>query len=259
MGAGSDHAFVVPAYGDSPFLDACLDSLRGQTTPSRIVVATATPSPAIEDACARHGADLRVNPQGGGIGRDWNFALAQADARYVTLAHQDDLYRPPFTARTLEAFARRPSAALAFTGAEHVDADGRVRADKLSRVKGLITGAAMLGADAAGPARRALLLALGNPIHCSSVTFDTAALAGFRFAEDFRSNLDWDAWWRLHRRGETFLYVRGPLVARRYHPGAETQRALHDGARRAEDLRMFEAVWPRPIARALALAYSSGY
>ena len=258
---GGDHVFVVPAHGDSPFLDACLASLGAQTQPSPVVVATATPSPATETACARHGAGLRVNPDGGGIGRDWNFALAQADARYVTLAHQDDLYRPDFTARTLATFARRPEGALVFTGAEHVDADGRGRPDKLSAVKGLITGAALLGAEVAGPLRRRLLLSLGNPVHCSSVTFDLArSSSGFRFAEDFRSNLDWDAWWRLHRQGERLpLRPRGagrPPLPRR---DRDHDRALADGARRAEDLRMFETVWPRPIAHALALAYAGGY
>lgn len=256
---GESHAFVVPAHGDSPYLDACLQSLRGQSVASRIVVATATPSAAIAAAAERGGAELAVNPCAGGIGADWNFALDRAQRRFVTLAHQDDLYRPDFLARTLALFARRPRGALVFTGARHMDGAGRVHASKLSVAKAAITGAAMAGSQVAGPLRRAALLAFGNPIHCSSVTFDTDKLPGFRFDETLRSNLDWEAWLRLHRQGAVFLHDREPLVDRRYHAGAETTRAIRDGVRRREDLQMFEAVWPRPVARAIALAYRAGY
>ncbi len=256
----AEHAFVVPAYGDSPYLEACLRSLTAQSAPSRIVVATSTPSPFIETRAKRAGAAYAVNPRvGGGIGADWNFALSCAERRFVTLAHQDDVYRPDFASLTLALFARKPRGALVFTGARHVDARGRAHLSRLSAVKGAITALATAGAEAAGPLRRRLLLAFGNPVHCSSVTLDTARLPDFRFDETLRSNLDWEAWLRLHRQGAVFLHAPEPLVDRRYHPGTETTQALRDGARAREDLQMFEALWPRPLARAIAFAYRAGY
>lgn len=256
----AEHAFVVPAYGDSPYLEACLRSLTAQSAPSRIVVATSTPSPFIESRAKRAGAHYAVNPRaGGGIGGDWNFALSCAERRFVTLAHQDDLYRADFASLTLALFARRPQGALVFTGARHVDAQGRAHVSKLNAVKSAITTAAMAGTEAAGPLRRRLLLAFGNPVHCSSVTLDVARVSDFRFDETLRSNLDWEAWLRLHKQGATFLRAPEPLVDRRYHPDTETTAVLRDGAREREDLQMFEALWPRPVARAIAFAYRAGY
>lgn len=256
----SEHAFVVPAYGDLPYLDACLRSLTAQSAASRIVVATSTPSPFIETAAKRAGAAYAINPRkAGGIGCDWNFALSCADRRFVTLAHQDDVYREDFASLTLALFARRARGALVFTGARHMDAQGVAHVSKLSAVKGVLTTLALTGTEAAGPLRRRMLLAFGNPVHCSSVTLDMERLSGFRFDETLRSNLDWEAWLRLHRQGAVFLHAPEPLVDRRYHPGAETAQALKDGARRREDLQMFEALWPRPLARAIAFAYRAGY
>ena len=58
-----DHAFVVPAYGCSPFLNACLDSLAVQTVRSPVVVATSTPSTFIEAVAAAHGVPVVINPR----------------------------------------------------------------------------------------------------------------------------------------------------------------------------------------------------
>ena len=84
---GSRHSFVVPAYGRSPYLEACLESLAAQVRKSPVIVTTPSPYPGLEALAARYGASLVVNPAGGGIGRDWNFALAQATTPWVTIAH----------------------------------------------------------------------------------------------------------------------------------------------------------------------------
>src|SRR5690606_36584909 len=72
------HTFVVPAFGRSPHLRECLASLQAQTRPSPVVVTTPAPYEGLDTLAADYGARLVVNPQGGGIGRDWNFALEQA-------------------------------------------------------------------------------------------------------------------------------------------------------------------------------------
>src|SRR5437763_141463 len=99
--AASSHAFVVMAYGDSPFLGNCLGSLRAQSVRSEILVTTSTPSAYIDQMAARHGAALIVNGEKAGIAADWNFALSAPEARRVTLAHQDDVYFPRFAERSV--------------------------------------------------------------------------------------------------------------------------------------------------------------
>jgi len=100
-----DHLFVVPAFGDSPFLAGCLASLRAQWLPSGIIIATSTPSDFIAAVAREADVEVIVNPEQRGIAADWNFALSVADRRYATLAHQDDAYAPDFLAQTLTAFA----------------------------------------------------------------------------------------------------------------------------------------------------------
>ena len=46
---------------------------------------------------------------------------------------------------------------------------------------------------------------------------------------------------------------------RRHNALTETAKLIQSGKRKAEDLVMFERLWPRPIARAIARLYEAGY
>ena len=253
-----DHTFVVLAYGDSPFLDGCLASLRAQTLTSRIIVATSTPSDRVSRAAADFGLELLVNPTRAGIAADWNFGLRAAKTRFVTLAHQDDLYAPRFLAETLASFDRRDGA-ICFTAYEEIDDVGYPTNSKISRAKHLIEALTLGDARQAKGLRLRAYLSFGNPLPCSSVTYDLHRLTGFQFSGDFASNLDWDAWWRLMIEGETFVRAPERLVGRRHNALTETSRLLRDGVRRVEDLAMFRRAWPSPLSDVLAAAYRMGY
>jgi glycosyltransferase involved in cell wall biosynthesis len=255
----SDHAFVVLAYGNSPFLSGCLTSLAEQTVASRIVVATSTPSDEIAEAARSAGAVLHVNPQRQGIGADWNFGLDRAGARYVTLVHQDDVYYPRFLERTRRLFADHPDGALAFTGFRQIGDYGEPVRSKISLVKYLLSAAILGGSERVTGWRRRLFLSFGNPLPCSSVTFDLQRLNGFRFSTDLASNLDWDGWWRLHEQDRLFLHESERLIGRRHNDLTETSRLIRDGRRKNEDEAMFERIWPRPVARLIARLYAAGY
>ena len=255
----TDHAFVVPAYGDSPFLPACLASLTAQAQRSRIVVTTSTPSAFIAENAAAVGAALVVNPERAGIAADWNFALAAAAARYVTLAHQDDVYFPTFLAVSLELLTESPRAALAFTGYVEIDDHGAPTRSKISRVKHALEGLTLGGATEPSPRRLRAFLSFGNPLPCSSVTFDRARLAGFVFSDAFRSNLDWDAWLALAEAGIGFARTPQRLVGRRHNPLTATSALIREGVRAREDLAIFRRLWPGPLADLIAFAYRAGY
>jgi glycosyltransferase involved in cell wall biosynthesis len=259
MAVLSGHAFIVPAYGESPYLADCLRSLRAQTLPSHIEIATSTPSPFIARLAQAHGAPVRINPRRVGIGADWNFALEGAGARYVTLAHQDDVYAPDFLSETLAAFARHPEASIAFTGYREIGDQGEVRDSKISRIKHLIESLTLGESTLVTPSRLRRYLALGNPLPCSSVTFDRERLAVFRFSEVLSSNLDWQAWLDLADQGVAFARVPARLVGRRHNPLTETARLIKSGVRAREDLAMFRRIWPSPVAELIAAVYRLGY
>jgi hypothetical protein len=253
--SSSDHVFVVPVFGDSPFLADCLASLRAQWLQSRIVITTSTPSDFIAAVAREAGVDVVVNIDRRGIAADWNFAMSIAGQRYATLAHQDDTYAPDFLTQTLSAFAADGTGVLCFTGYQEIDDLGAAKSSKVSRVKHLIELVTLGRARAVSGGRLRAFLSFGNPLACSSVTFDTKKLRGFRFSSDYDSNLDWDAWWRLMEDGARFLRVPDRLVGRRHNALTATARLKHNGVRAAEDLTMFRRAWPRPFADVIAAIY----
>lgn len=257
--ASSRHTFVVPAYGRSPHLEACLASLQAQTASSSVIVATPTPYDGMESLVAEFGARLAVNPAGGGIGRDWNFALSQATTPWVTLAHQDDIYLPAFTEATLAAADQAPDATLVLTGYAEL-LDGRERGHTpMLWIKRALLELGFLGRSSirrAGAKRRLLLF--GCPIPCPSVTLRLDKTL-IRFREDLKVNLDWEAWLRVAASPGAFAYSRRRLLLHRIHGGSETSAGIRGGVRAREDLMLFEALWPRSIARVLARGYALSY
>lgn len=267
------HSFVVPAYGDSPHLRACLDSLRAQTRRSPIVLCSSTPHAGLQALADEYGARLVLHSPNAGIGRDWNVALEQtslepaslehATTEWVTLAHQDDVYLPEFAQRTLAMAACQPRAAMVMTGyGEWIDSQaGEDRPRLLTpmlAIKRLLLELGFLGRDVAASTRaKRRLLRFGCPIPCPAVTLRVAA--GLRFREDLKVNLDWEAWLRLAAQPGAFAYVRQVLMLHRIHAGSETSDGIRAGARAREDLMMFRAQWPAPIARVLARAYAMSY
>lgn len=253
------HAYVIPAYGRSPHLEACLASL-GTQTDSEIVVSTSTPFPGLEELAGTHGARLRTHGPNRGIGHDWNMALQATDAPLVTIAHQDDVYAPGHAAAVSAAFARRPAALLAFTDYREL-LDGAIRPrNRTMLVKTVQRELAFFGREAIDSvAGKRMLLRFGNPIACPAVTFNRARLPDFVFRTDMRTNMDWAAWIELAAESGEFLCLRRAFVLHRIHAGSETSACIADGARAREDEDMFMALWPRPVARLLARAYAASY
>ena len=92
-----EHTFVIPVYKESPYLEACIKSLIGQTVKSKIVIATSTPTTFSKNIAAKYNIPYYVNNSGQtSIATDWNFALANANTKLVTITHQDDIYEPTY-------------------------------------------------------------------------------------------------------------------------------------------------------------------
>ena len=255
------HTFVVPAYGCSPHLRECLDSLRLQTVHSLIIIVTSTPSIGLERLAAEFGVRLAVHSPSAGIGRDWNFALTQVATPWVTIAHQDDIYLPAFAERTLALAERHDETVLVATGyAELLEPEGlRRSASPMLAIKRLLMEFGFLGRSVISSidAKRRLLR-FGCPIPCPSVSL-RIDLDAVRFREDLKVDLDWEAWLQLAARPGAFAYDRRVLMLHRIHRDSETSVGVRAGVRASEDRMMFEALWPLPIARLLAKAYSLSY
>lgn len=253
------HCFVVPAYGHSPHLRECLASLRAQTRPARIVLASSTPFRGIEEVAAEYGARLVVHGPNRGIGADWNAALDAAEAPWVTVAHQDDVYLPDFSAKVMQAVSAHPGASLVVTDYRELLDDAPQSPSAMLRIKKVLLEVGFLGRGCVHhTGAKMRMLRFGCPLPCPAVTLGPGA-SSLRFNESLKVNLDWDAWVRQAAREGGFCYVREALMLHRIHAGSETSAGIRGGVRAMEDRQMFAALWPSPFARLLSLMYALSY
>jgi glycosyltransferase involved in cell wall biosynthesis len=256
-----DHSFVIPVYQAAPSLAALIESLRAQDgVRSEILLSSSTPSTELDQIAKRHAIPLHINPRRANISADWNFALAVTSTKFVTLAHQDDLFESSYVSRLRAAHCASPGAILAFCDySEHSLQGPRARNLNL-RIKRALCRRAFGARECISATRdKVRLLSLGNPICCPSVMFDRSKIPDFRFPGGFRTNLDWMAWLDLAHRPGGFVYVRDRLISKGVHADSATTATIANRAREREDRAVFDALWPRPIAAALAAAYRLGY
>lgn len=74
---------------------------KNQTVSTNIILATSTPNKYIKGLCDKYHIAMYVNNGEHGITQDWNFAYSRAKTKYVTIAHQDDIYEPDYVENLL--------------------------------------------------------------------------------------------------------------------------------------------------------------
>lgn len=256
------HTFAVCAYKKSPYLCECLESLRAQTTKSRIIVATSTPSDYLAESAAEFGAEYCVNADSGkGIAADWNFALHSAKTPYCTITHQDDLYLPEYAARVTAALDGFPDSLICFTDyADRLMPTGTVVANRLYlHIKRLLLLPFYVKHSHSSRFFKRWILRFGNAVCCPSVTYNLRNLSNLKFDADFSVNLDWAMWVRLADMNGRFCFAPGILMQHRISDLMETSSAISDKRRYEEDKRIFHQLWPHPVAEFLLRLYIKSY
>jgi glycosyltransferase involved in cell wall biosynthesis len=256
-----DHTFVIPAYKDSPHLEACIRALKAQNQPTNLLIATSTPSAYIQSVAAKHDVPYFVSPRPGGIGNDWNFAINKASTRYVTVAHQDDIYHPDYTHEIMAAISnyQHTKPLIAFCG--YIDmVNGVERKRSLNAtVKDLLLFPFYVKGAITSKFVKKAVLSLGDPICCPSVTIDRVNTGDMRFSEEYSCVLDWAAWLQLARTEGSFVFVNKKLVKHRIHIESETTYQIQNGKRRQEEFEILSGIWGDNIAKLLSKLYAKGY
>lgn len=253
------HTFAICAYQESPYLEACIRSLKRQSVPARIILCTSTPVPHIRTLAAAYDIELFVRAGGSGIQEDWNFAYETAGTRLVTIAHQDDIYHRDYLKTVQESWAKYPDITVFHTDCA-VIRDGTVQKPGIIQlVKLLLRLPLRLHALAGRPAIKKLPLRFGNPIICPSCTYDKAALGVPLFTSAYEFALDWDTMWKLAERPGRFFCVEKPLIGYRIHEEAATKACIKSRRRLQEETEMYKKMWPQPLVRILMLFYKTAY
>ena len=252
-----NHTFVICAYKDSEYLETLVESLLSQTAKSAILISTSTPVESMYETAKKYGLEVIVNPDAGkGIGADWNFAYSLAKTDFVTLAHQDDIYEPIYTERVLYEAEKAKNPVIIYTNYFEIRPEGRVTDNRLLKIKSLMNGP--IGSFPNSKFVRNRVFSMGCPISCPSVAYNRNRFPDFKFIERMKTNLDWDAWYRLAKEPGEFVYIKDRLVGHRIHPESETSSGIGTGARSAEDLEMYNRYWPSGIAKLIHRFYEKG-
>ena len=253
------HVFAVCAYGESPYLEECMDSLEDQTEQSEVILCTATPNEALKSAAERHGAKLFVNGAPPDIAGDWNFAMdraAELGADCVTLCHQDDVYLPGYGEAFRKAFEKDQEILIWFSDYGERRGKADVFENKNLLIKRILLWRMRFELFQGNGFMKHRTLALGDPICCPAVTYNLKKIKRPLFETGMTTNLDWQTWERLARLPGRFAYERRPLMLHRIHESSTTSRVLGEGGRRAQDRAMFKKFWPAPVAALLTRVYA---
>ena len=269
------HAFVICAFGKSPYLENCIRSLLRQTAPSEIYIATSTPSEHIRRLARKYGLPLWVRQGESGIREDWLFAWREGGKRkrLITIAHQDDCYCRDYAKTVLAMYERYLDMTLfcsdyvTLKTRESRMADGtyypvqtRICAGDLVRlVKKLLRLPLRFRFYANRTWVKKSALIFGNSICCPSCTYNYSLIGDHMFDSGYSFALDWENLLSLAERPGRFVCVEEPLIAYRVHSGAATKKCIEDHRREADEASMFRRLWPDWMASLLMRFYKQSY
>lgn len=254
---GKDHTYVICAYQESSYLDACIRSLLKQTIASNIIMVTSTPSKFLTDIVTKYQISLFINEGEHGIAGDWNFALSQVRTPIATIAHQDDIYEPWYTETVLAYVNQSKRPLIFFSDYGEIRGNRKEVHNTLLDVKRFMLIPMRPKWSKSSIFIRRRVLSFGSPISCPTVSYFLPNLPEKIFHAGYKSNLDWQAWEKLsHLRGD-FIFCNKVCMYHRIHAQSTTTEVLQESGRHREDLEMFSKFWPKGIARILEHFYKN--
>jgi len=260
MKRNTKHTFVILAYKKSKYLSACIESLLAQTVQSNIIIATSTPSNFLEQLAITYKVPLKINPLKNDIAADWSFAYNIPPSKYITLAHQDDLYLPEYVEKCVQSAENIRQNLITFTDYKELHENGSQSNSPILPVKRLILSPFFINKNhISNLFIKKILLSFGNPVCCPTIMYNRENIGTFNFNKNFKMNLDWEATLRLANVRGAFIYNKHKLLIRRIHSESESTNSLNNNNRFIEDIEVFNTIWPQTITNLLMKIYVKSY
>lgn len=254
-----EHTFAICAYKESPYLEQCIRSLQNQSYPSKIILCTSTPNVYIENLANTYNIEIFIHKNSTGIASDWNFAYRNARTKWVTIAHQDDIYRKNYTKTLLFYKAKYPDISV-FSSSSITIKKGRLMEwGKIEIIKKILRLPLVIPSLNHFTQVKLMGLRFGNPIICPSCAYNKDLCGEEIFSSDFSFVLDWETLIRLAKKKGRFIVYEKPLIFYRVHDGSETKAAILDQRRMKEEAILFHRLLPKKIANWVKKAYRSSY
>ncbi len=253
------HMFVVCAYKESRYLEACIQSLLAQTIQTKTAITTSTPNGHIKSLAYKYHLPFYGREGESDICADWNFAYDAADTDWVTIAHQDDVYHKCY-AEEMHKILGKTDDAVAFTTDYIPIKNGQVGPrDINSKLRRLLRSPLKSPFLAKTKFWKKGILCFGNSICCPSVSYNKAVLGNSFFTTDLKYNIDWDTFLKIAEMDGAFAYVDKPLTYYRVHGEAASMEWIKKHTREKEDLYMFQKFWPNWVAGLIMHFYKRAY
>lgn len=252
----NDHTFAICAYGKSPYLSDCVESLLKQADAGNIIITTSSSDQSIREVSEKYHIKLYVRDGESNIADDWNYAYQMASTALVTIAHQDDIYLPEYREQIINAINRSRRPLIAFSDYMELREGKEVSDNRNLKIKRRMLSPLCSSHRWSSIRTRRHILAFGNAICCPSVTYVKAYLQTPVFQKGLKSNLDWETWERISRQTGDFVYCNQKLMEHRIHQESTTSALISEDKRSDEDYAIFRRFWPAPIAGMLTKMYS---
>ena len=267
------HVFVICAYGESPYLESCIQSVLTQKQNLRkgrgkrrmpVLLCTSTPNAHIEELAERYRLPLFVRRGQSSLRADWNFGIEMAKiwagAQLVTIAHQDDVYHPDYRARLFSAWKKYGNKLSVFCAHyRSINAKGEKIRGKTETVKRILRLPLHIFFLRRRKAGKRLALRFGNSIGCPTCTYNLLRTGLPLFQKNYQFALDWDTLWRLAGQDGYFICSERALMDYRIHDGAATKANIVNHNREGEETALFSQMWPGPVVRILMHFYKKAY
>ena len=242
-----NHTFIICAYKESKYLEDCIKSVLNQNLKSNVIISTSTPNEYIKNLAQKYNLQLFTNNGEKGIGQDWNFGISKTKTDYVTVAHQDDIYKPNYLEEIVKKIKEGKDFVIAFTDYREIKNGEEIELTLNLKIKKILLFPLRFFGKSKFVKKRTL--SLGSSICCPSVTINTKITGKSPYKTELKCDLDWDTWDKMIQYDANFLYIPKELMQHRIHEESETSNLIENNIRLEEDLLMFERYWPKPIAK----------
>jgi glycosyltransferase involved in cell wall biosynthesis len=219
----------ILTYNRAELLRLSLASALASPADTEILVAdnaSTDETPAVLQAFAEQDSRIRVirRPENVGMLANFNLLMEEVRGEYMTLLCDDDLILPGNFERKIPILDAHPEIGFVYSPWHMIDLQGRSQ--------GCPTGSGQVSYGYIGGRDEFTDLLQNNHIMMNAVVFRMSLYEQYGAAEDdprVNPSNDWDMWLRYSQHTQT-AYVPEPLVAVRYHSGAESQRIYSNGA-----------------------------
>ena len=260
-----DHTFSICAYKESPYLEKCIKSIMNQTLKTKVIMVTSTPNDYIRNLAEKYKIELLVRDGKSDIRDDWNFAYDSADTKWVTVAHQDDLYGKRYAeeiSRKIEKVSKKhfkKDLLAVLTDYIPIKNDKIGKRDINSKIRRFLRTPLKSDRLAGTKFWKKAVLSLGNSICCPTVTYNKDVLGDSFFTSELKFNIDWDTFYKLAEIKGIFAYVDKPITFYRVHDDATSKEFIENHLREKDDIYMFSKFWPKWIVKIIMVFYKKAY